>query len=440
MISLTADDLTSNNSVAFANYQAYKLSRGGDLFTPMWTRACARRAPRTYQLARGTLRLADTIWPPKEVLMNRALLCFLTFLVLSFALIGCGGGSSISPKAQITRFAFLQGNAGQTGTLSVMLGTFAVTASKVEFSARPGAYWRSGDPISGDVYSIALSPDGNRTLFDMYTFPLGGGFQLQWDILNASVANQGDQPLRVTNDEYVDSMPQFSPDGNSVVFVSENGPAISIAIKNADGTGTEQFLPIPAGVSAEQSPTYSPDGRRIAMEAWGYDQNNVPFDGIWVMDVDGGNPKMLTNPLSATCNCWDEMPAFSADGSKIFFSGYGAPNSTADVEDIYVMNADGSGVSRLTDGVGVNFDPMLLSIAGLGERILFSSNRSNPADVTSGSFELYSMRTDGSEVTRLTSNSLYEGFCAELYDVGTMKALGAPRTRLRHSAARPSWR
>ena len=54
-------------------------------------------------------------------------------------------------------------------------------------------------------------------------------------------------------------------------------------------------------------------------------------------------------------------------------------------------------------GGGQNFDALLLRVNGLGDRLIFNSNRSDTTDATHNSLELYSMRTDGTELTQLTS-------------------------------------
>ena len=125
------------------------------------------------------------------------------------------------------------------------------------------------------------------------------------------------------------------------------------------------------------------------------------------MNADGSNLRLLTNPAAADGNLHDQTPAFSADGSKIAFS---RQDWNSQQEDVYIMNSDGSGVTKLTDSVGNSFEPMLFTIAGLGERILFSSNRDNVSATGGTGYELYSMKLDGTEVTRLTNNSLYDSF------------------------------
>ena len=87
---------------------------------------------------------------------------------------------------------------------------------------------------------------------------------------------------------------------------------------------------------------------------------NPPFDGIVLMNADGSSPTLLTNPYNADCWCGDQEPFFTPDGSQIVFSRENWITSTEETEDIYIMNVDGSGVTNLTDGTGVNFDPMIV--------------------------------------------------------------------------------
>ena len=101
----------------------------------------------------------------------------------------------------------------------------------------------------------------------------------------------------------------------------------------------------------------------------------------------------------------DGGPSFSPDGSKIaFFS-----DRDGDYE-IYVMNADGSNQTRLTNNPAVDAKA---SFSPDGSKIAFNSSRDgsarpsrsspeNPSGVTN--FEIYVMDADGSNQTRLTNN------------------------------------
>src|SRR5205823_13331562 len=143
---------------------------------------------------------------------------------------------------------------------------------------------------------------------------------------------------------------------------------------------------------------------------------------IFVMNTDGSNPVMLTNPYG-TCDCYDEDPMFTADGAKIVYSRDDWTNST-EVEDIFIMNADGTGVTKLTDSKGINFDPMVK-----GNKIFFSSNRDS-LNAGANGYELYVMNLDGTGLTRLTNNTTYDAFSGEWYESGgsgSLSTYGAPK-------------
>ncbi|HYT30878.1 MAG TPA: hypothetical protein VEN82_08875, partial [Actinomycetota bacterium] len=92
-------------------------------------------------------------------------------------------------------------------------------------------------------------------------------------------------------------------------------------------------------------PAWSPDGSRIAYWAYG-----VGGDQIFVVDVLTGMVTQLTNDDLAV-HVW---PAWSPDGHRIAFVG-AAPGATD--SDIFVMNADGSGVADLTNNPKNDSDP-----------------------------------------------------------------------------------
>jgi TolB protein len=103
---------------------------------------------------------------------------------------------------------------------------------------------------------------------------------------------------------------------------------------------------------------------------------------IYVMNADGtGVTRLTDNPAD------DQAPTWSPDGSRIAFA------STRDGNrEIYVMNADGTVVTRLTDDPNTDTDP-----AWCGNRIAFMSDRFLPPFP-----DVYVMNDDGTGVTRLT--------------------------------------
>jgi Tol biopolymer transport system component len=108
---------------------------------------------------------------------------------------------------------------------------------------------------------------------------------------------------------------------------------------------------------------------------------------IYAMDQDGGNRVQLTASPSQ-----DTQPAPSPDGSRIAFASIEAPDY------ISVMNADGSGVTRLTGVLG-KFPGEAASPAWSpdGLKILFTG-------FVNGSTNLFMMNADGSNVVNLTTD------------------------------------
>lgn len=103
------------------------------------------------------------------------------------------------------------------------------------------------------------------------------------------------------------------------------------------------------------------------------------------------------------------------------------------------MNADGTGTpTKLTDSIGYNSDPLVLrDRASNTDKILFVSNRGNLNAGTDG-YDLYSISLDGTSLTRLTNNMLFDAFSLEYYDVDSVAA--ARRTRPRAAIQSRPWK
>ena len=208
----------------------------------------------------------------------------------------------------------------------------------------------------------------------------------------------GSNVTRLTNrPEHYDNSPAWSPDGRQIVYQSsqdENWETGNweIYVMNADGSNVTRLTHHPEldrYPKRDRYPTWSPDGRRIAFHS-----NRDGADGvfnIYVMNADGSNVTRLTNRLKSGWN-----PAWSPDGRRISFYSLRAGNL-----DIYVMDADGADVTRLTNhpgqNAGQNVVPQPHAWSPDGSHIAFSSFRA-------GNFDIYVMDTDGSNVTRLTNH------------------------------------
>jgi TolB protein len=114
--------------------------------------------------------------------------------------------------------------------------------------------------------------------------------------------------------------------------------------------GVEQPLPNGEGGSW---PAWSRNGSRIAF-------TSLRRDGIWVMNADGTGLRRVTTSPSI-----DIEPTWSPDGKRLAF----ARNVPGYKTEVFVVGVDGKGLRRLTSNRGEDFEP---DWAPNGKRIAWS--------------------------------------------------------------------
>jgi TolB protein len=179
--------------------------------------------------------------------------------------------------------------------------------------------------------------------------------------------------------------PTWSPDGKRIAYVGNAEQNYDVFLINQDGSGISR-LTNTRGIYRDLA--WSPDGSRIAY-ASGADFFNVR---IFVMRADGTAPVQVSSGGGS-----DTAPAWSPDGSRIAYQNdfqFGPP-------EIFAVNADGTGQTRLTNNFASDRHP---TWSPDGTRIAFASNRDS---VSSGgqSFAVYTAGRDGSNPQRLTDSS-----------------------------------
>ncbi len=220
----------------------------------------------------------------------------------------------------------------------------------------------------------------------------------------------GKNPRRLTNNDFPDTNPSWSPDGKRIIFVSDRNKNIAdkegpiminggiivgdmrkrpqIYVMDADGKNQQRLS---NEFVAEWHPSWSPDGRRIVFTSSGAMDVAGGHWRIYVMDADGRNKQNLSNEGED-----DYYPSWSPDGEQIAFISIRDGRGNLD---IYVMNADGSNQQRLTENPDHEWEP---SWSPDGERIAFTSSKL--PDVMPANSDIYVIDADGENRRKLTKN------------------------------------
>jgi len=215
----------------------------------------------------------------------------------------------------------------------------------------------------------------------------------------------GSQQTNLTNDPDDDYHAVWSPNGMEIAFVSYRDGNSEIYSMGADGSNPTNLT---SHEDSDFFPVWSPDSDKIAFmtdrEQTGLVVMNatpkitVEFDmEIFVMNADGSGQTNLTDDPD-----WDGYPSWSPDGTRIVFQTDRDDSPIVPLviladgfeREIYVMDADGSNPVPLSkspeDDVYPTWSPD-------GSKIVFQSGRD-------GDWEIYTMNPDGTGQTRLTNH------------------------------------
>ncbi len=244
---------------------------------------------------------------------------------------------------------------------------------------------RIGGLANGGFFA-RYSPDGQKIAYVTgVTDPNSPlGFRQQIFVMNADGTNQ----INISNNLKNNNAPAWSFDGAKIVFIQIelDFSATGLWIMNSDGTNQQKIFSNPA---FSWYPAYSPYGNKIAFS------NGIDGDDeIYVINVDGTGLQQLTFN-----DAHDYGPDWSPDGLKIAFNRerFGRANgSLAGNGDIYVMDADGSNQTPLTQHGRANFYPIW---SPDGSQIIFCAANGY---LRTRNVDIFKMNADGSNVIRLT--------------------------------------
>ena len=172
----------------------------------------------------------------------------------------------------------------------------------------------------------------------------------------------------------LNSAPDFSPDGRTLAFSSDRDGNVEIYLYDLE-TGRETRLTRHPAIDA--NPSWSPSGREIAFTS---DRTGSPQ--IWIMAADGSHVRRLTWE-----GRYNESAAWSPDGGRIAFV-----SRIAGRFEIVIHELATGKETIVTTGPGNKENPRW---APDGRHLVYACD-------ASGTWDIYTVRDDGTDVRRLT--------------------------------------
>jgi Tol biopolymer transport system component len=242
-------------------------------------------------------------------------------------------------------------------------------------------------PRSAEFTSIsgpAWSPNGGQLVVEgVHAF--FGPPEFEWleyssDLYVVDAATSGASPWRALTTNGLSKSPSWSPDGRRIAFVEQEVlfEKSHISLIDAAGGATVRLT---NGDGYYGRPLWSPDGTRLAFSAWvsGSDQSQ-----IFVVDVDTRTSARITPAATS-----DYDPSWSPDGSRLVFTRFREEPRGTYHFDLVVSDVDGRNVRRIASPADYASAP---AWSPDGRQIMFATSAG-----------LYVVNADGSALTRITT-------------------------------------
>jgi Tol biopolymer transport system component len=276
-------------------------------------------------------------------------------------------------------FGILNNNLAQKPSTVPHEGTYGVYALDLATNEVTLVYG-----TNNEVYTSALrlNTDGDTLVFAQ---KIDGSNGNNTEIFTIGV--DGENLKRITSNSFWDLYPAWSPDGTQIAFLSKREKDLDIYVMNTDGS--------------DQHKLYD-SGSNDADIDWAGD--TLVFTSmfkIWRINDDGTAPTQVTNLPNAgqwgTTNLpvGDYDPRLSSDGTKIVFERLEDPNSTHGNYNIFTINVDGTGETRLTS---TGYAQGLANWSHDGDRIVYVV----AAIDNEGKYDMYVMNADGASNHNVT--------------------------------------
>jgi TolB protein len=277
----------------------------------------------------------------------------------AFALTG-SAGSNISPVADhIAYMSTLDGEADIYTMTPTGLMNFNLTHDK-------------SLGLRTDV-EPAWSPDGQFVAFQRNFLKTGvAGSQIY--LVAADGTKLG--PLMPPTKGVVDMHPSWAPDGQSIVFASDRDGNFDLYLYRTSSDQVIQLTDSKPGV-ANLEPTWSPNGERIVFTRQGVTATVSPST-LYVLAVKEGVIYRLTK--RALTGRGDHDATWSPDSKRIAFTSDRLRSSVIRSNDLFVVNADGSGLTRVTSLAGNEYHP---TFSPYGDQLAFIGDQTGATEIYS---------------------------------------------------------
>jgi Tol biopolymer transport system component len=252
-----------------------------------------------------------------------------------------------------------------------------------------GARYADGGSFAGA--QPVLAPDGNTIVF------AAPGKYASGSLFAVAVADGRIRPL-IAQEHYT-GQAQISPDGSKLVYVSEQRGMPGIWIANIDGRSARRLTD---SQFAEQAPIFSPDGQSIAfVRRLTTHPDDRLHDELFVIDLDGRSERRLTNDE------YEDTPVrFAQDGRSLYFS------SGRSCDDVRKPSHHRSHLFKLSLDDSLVQCVLALGVKGVGgcdisaneKTLVYIDDPSEPF-----AYDLYAVDLDGSNKRRLTHLRGYIG-------------------------------
>ena len=230
-------------------------------------------------------------------------------------------------------------------------------------------------PATEPMESGTLSSDGSQAVYMNRYFTWGGGLYSQPALFNYNTATG--------TSEIIDTgayFPDWSADGKKLVYCSDEH---EVTIQNMRpqqlvlyDVETSQVNYLTSGTSFNTNPEFSPDGEWIAYVS---DEGHSGSFDIWRIHPDGSGKTTVTSNLGLTGNFYGNLslgrPSWSADAAAIYFNRYTTSRNTTG---IFRIAAGGGNIVPVIQSPWLDVAP---AVSPGNDKLAFFSNRTGADEI-----------------------------------------------------------